>query len=109
MSAAGVMRRALEDGKGRDIASLPAARQSGGLFEFMVVATANSARHAGALAERVRMALKHAGRACHIESSEDKNWILVDAGEAIAHIMLAESRERYDLERLWGFEETSEE
>lgn len=106
MTAAEVIRAALEEGKGADIKTVAAARQSGGLFSQMVIATANSPRHAAALASRVRRALKEAGIAPRrAESSGEKSWILVDAGDAIAHIMRREARESYDLENLWDFEE----
>lgn len=107
MSATDIIEQSLQDGKGMDIKILFVAHQSGGLFERMIIATANSPRHVAALAERARVALKTAGLPPgHIETSAEKSWILVDAGEVIAHIMVAEMREIYDLESLWGFEET---
>ncbi|MBE8158710.1 MAG: RsfS/YbeB/iojap family protein, partial [Betaproteobacteria bacterium] len=60
MNTTEVILRALEDGKGADIKMFAAAGQSGGMFERAVIATANSPRHAAALAERVRRALKTA-------------------------------------------------
>lgn len=106
MNAAAIICSALEEGKGADIKTVAAVRQSGGLFSCIIIATANSPRHAAALAARVRRALKTAGIAPRrAESSEEKSWILVDAGDAIAHIMRQEARDRYDLENLWGFEE----
>ncbi|MGI9298052.1 MAG: ribosome silencing factor [Gammaproteobacteria bacterium] len=106
MNAAEIIRVALEEGKGVDIKIIAATRQSGGLFSYMIIATANSPRHAAALASRVRRALKIAGGAPkRAESSAEKSWILVDAGDAVAHIMLREARARYDLENLWCFEE----
>lgn len=106
MNAAEVICQALEDGKGANIKTLPAAKQSGGLFESMVIATANSPRHAAALAERARRALKAAGfTPARTESSAEKEWLLIDAGATVAHIMQEEARIRYDLENLWGFEE----
>ena len=106
MNAAEVICQSLEDGKADNIKTLPVVRQSGGLFESMIIATANSPRHAAALAERARRALKAAGYApARTESSAEKEWLLIDAGETVAHIMQAEARARYDLENLWGFEE----
>lgn len=103
------MQEALDDGKGTDIRVLSVERQSGGLFSHMIVTTANSSRHATALAERARQALKAAGLPTgHSESGGDKSWVLVDAGDVVVHIMLAEARTHYDLESLWGFEEVGE-
>lgn len=96
----------LEDGKAADIKVIPASRQSGGLFSYMIIATANSPRHASALASRVRKALKQAGFAPRrAESAGEKSWTLIDAGDAIIHIMRKEAREEYNLEDLWDFEE----
>jgi ribosome silencing factor RsfS/YbeB/iojap len=103
-----LVRQTLEDGNGEGIVVLPASRQSGGLFDWLVVVTASSSRHASALAERLRRALKNAGvKRQHKEDSSDHSWLLVDAGSVVAHVMLAEARAVYDLENLWGFEETA--
>lgn len=101
-----IVREALEAGKGADITILPTDRQSGGLFGWMVVVTANSPRHAAALAQRVQLAVKTFGSGkSHAEASEEKSWILVDAGDVVTHIMQTEARTRYDLEGLWGIED----
>lgn len=107
MNAGEVILHALEEGKGEDIKIFAAAAQSGGLFERMIIATANSPRHAAALSERVRRALKTAGlpRGHMEKSAQQEAWFLVDAGAVVAHIMLAETRALYDLENLWDFEE----
>lgn len=113
-SAVAILQTALSDGKGADIRTLQVGRQSGGLFSWMIIATANSPRHAAALAERARLALKEAGLPCgHREGGrenvrdgygEEAMWILVDAGDVVVHIMQDEARTLYDLESLWGFE-----
>ena len=109
MNSLETVRGALEDGKGVDIKIIPTARQSGGLFSRMIIATANSPRHAFALASRVRKALKLAGVAPRrAEGTDEKSWILIDAGDTIIHIMRKETREEYDLENLWAFEEKTE-
>lgn len=109
MNAAEIIRIALEEGKGADIKTIAAEKQSGGLFSHFIIATANSPRHAAALASRVRRALKAADIAPkRAESSAEKSWILVDAGDAVAHIMSKDARVRYDLENLWGFEEDAD-
>ena len=94
----------LEEGKAADIAALETARQSGGLFSHMVVATASSSRHASALVRRLTRALKEAGCPRSVEESSEREWSLVDAGAVVAHVMQAEARARYNLEGLWGFE-----
>lgn len=106
INVAEIICRALEEGKGADIKTLSAVRQSGGLFSWVVIVTANSPRHAAALSARVRRELKQAGaHPRRAESSPEKLWILVDAGDAVLHIMQQETRAHYNLESLWGFEE----
>ena len=100
-----VLRDALESGKAIEIVELPTGEQSGGMFDWMLIATATSSRHAVALAERLRRAQKKAGLgAAKIEGERAGEWILLDSGAVVAHIMSAEARERYDLESLWRFE-----
>ena len=101
-----LVREILADGKGGELIALPAAKQSGGLFGWIVMVTASSARHASALAERLLRGLKNAGlKNCAVEKSDDSSWILIDAGGVIVHVMLAETRAHYNLESLWKFEE----
>lgn len=98
-----VITAALADGKGADVVQLPAREQSGGLFSHLVVATAMNARHAASLGERVVKALKQNGnKTPKTERSEE--WVLIDAGDVIAHIMQPQARAHYDLESLWSFE-----
>ena len=95
----------LEDGKAENITTLPTLQQSGGLFTHMVIATAGSSRHAAALAERVQKAQKEAGeKKSRIEASEEREWVLIDCGDVIVHIMQQMARDRYQLETLWDFE-----
>ena len=98
----------LEEGKAADIVSLETARQSGGLFDRMIVATANSPRHAAALTRRVARALKEIGAPRRVEETAEREWSLIDAGSAVVHVMQSEARARYNLEELWGFERPPE-
>lgn len=94
---------ALADGKAEDVAVFNTEEQSQGLFVYMVVATARSARHAAALTERVKQAMRAAGRdEIVIETSSASQWTLIDGGDWVVHIMLAAAREYYHLESLWG-------
>ena len=94
----------LEEGQAADISALDTARQSGGLFAHMVVATASSSRHASALVRRLTRALKDAGCPRAVEESSEREWCLVDAGAVVTHVLQPEARARYNLEELWGFE-----
>lgn len=96
---------ALADGKAEDVVILPAEQQSGGMFTHMVIATATAGRHAAALAARVLRAQKAAGeKKGAVEASAGREWVLIDCGAVIVHIMQKEARLRYRLEELWGFE-----
>jgi ribosome-associated protein len=93
---------ALEDIKARDIQAID-VRKVTSMFDWIVVASAESARQTKALARHVRDKLKEAG--CAIvgtEGEEGAEWILVDSGDIVAHIMQPAVRAYYNLEELWG-------
>ena len=92
---------ALEDIKGRDIVVLD-VRKMTALFDKVVIATADSSRQASALARNVQDKLKAQGAKIHgIEGEQTGEWILVDLGAVIVHIMQPAIREHYNLEELW--------
>lgn len=69
----------------------------------MIVASGTSARHVGALADYVVMALKDAGFAhVNVEGKENCDWVLVDAGDVVVHIFRPETRYYYNLEKMWS-------
>ena len=73
------------------------------LFDWIIVASADSARQTKALARHVRDSLKDAGSALVGTEGEDGGeWILVDAGDVVAHVMQPAVRLYYNLEELWG-------
>jgi ribosome-associated protein len=93
---------ALEDIKARDIQAIDVRRLTA-VFDWIVVASAESARQTKALARHVRDELRAAG--CTIVGSEGEEtgeWILVDAGDIVAHVMQPAVRAYYNLEELWG-------
>ena len=93
---------ALEDIKARDIQAID-VRDVTSIFDWIIVASADSARQTKALARHVRDALKDAGAAIVGTEGEDTGeWILVDAGDIVAHVMQPAAREYYNLEELWG-------
>jgi len=93
---------ALEDIKARDITVLD-VRKLTSLYDTMVIATAESNRQVKALANHVREKLKETGAAIvGVEGEETGEWVLVDAGEIVVHIMQPEARAYYNLEELWG-------
>lgn len=93
---------ALEDVKGKDIIALDTTKLTD-MFECMVVATGDSNRQVRALANNVREELKAKGfEILSSEGEEYGEWVLVDAGPVIVHVMLPPVRDYYDLEQLWG-------
>lgn len=93
---------ALEDIKARDIEVFD-VRHLTSLFDRVIIATAESARQTKALANNLREKLKAAGASIQgVEGEESGDWVLVDAGDIIVHIMQPATREFYNLEELWG-------
>ena len=93
---------ALEDIKARDIQAID-VRKITSMFDWIVVASADSARQTKALSRHVRDRLKESG--AHIigtEGEESGDWVLVDAGDIVAHVMQPAVREYYNLEELWS-------
>jgi ribosome-associated protein len=93
---------ALEDIKGQDILTID-VRELTSVMDSMIVVTGNSNRQVKALANGVVVATKEAGfHPIGLEGDDTAEWILVDLGEVVVHIMLPATREFYDLERLWS-------
>jgi ribosome-associated protein len=93
---------ALEDIKARDIVVLD-VRKLTSLYDTLVIATGDSARQVKSLAQHVRDKLKEAGgRIIGMEGEEGGEWVLVDAGEIVVHVMQPAVRTYYNLEELWA-------
>jgi len=93
---------ALEDIKAVDITVLDTSKFRS-LFERMVIASAQSTRQTKALADNVVVKLKERGEEIlGREGEETGEWILVDLGEVIVHIMQPAVRAYYNLEELWS-------
>jgi ribosome-associated protein len=93
---------ALEDIKARDIQAID-VRKLTPIFDWVVVASAESARQTKALSRHVLEKLKEAGSAIvGTEGEESGDWILVDAGDIVTHVMQPAVRQYYALEELWS-------
>lgn len=93
---------ALEDIKGYEITVMD-VRKLTSMATYMIIANASSTRQAKALADHVREKLKELGADLQgVEGEKEGEWVLVDLGEIIVHIMLPATRAYYNLEQLWG-------
>lgn len=93
---------ALEDIKARDIAVLN-VRNMTSLFDRLIVASADSTRQSKSLSSHLQEKMKALGvRVRGVEGERAAEWILVDLGPVIVHIMLPAVRRHYHLEELWA-------
>lgn len=99
---------ALEDGKAKDIVRLN-VRNMTTVTDYMVVASGTSNRHVSALAEAVSDKSKAAGhRPIGVEGEGGSEWVLLDLGDTLVHVMLPRVREFYNLEKLWSLSPTKD-
>lgn len=92
----------IDDLKGQDIVCLDVQGKSS-ITDCMIICTGTSSRHVMAIADHLLQALRQAGcPLLGVEGQQVADWIVVDAGEVIVHIMQEESRQLYELEKLWG-------
>jgi ribosome-associated protein len=93
--------QALDDGKAEDIKSVD-VRKLTSIADFMVIATGRSSRQVKGLADRVLEAGRdHQLKPLGVEGESAAEWILVDFGDVIVHVMQPETRLFYQLEKLW--------
>ena len=93
---------ALEDIKGRDILVYNTARMPS-MFERVVIASGDSTRQVKALADNVQEKVRESGlRVYGVEGEASGEWVLVDLGDVVVHIMHPTVRDFYNLEEVWG-------
>ena len=103
-----LVQNSLEDMKAVDITSLNVVGKSS-LTDVLFFATGNSTRHVKSIADEVGIKAKEAGlEILGIEGKGSAEWVLVDLNDVIVHVMLAKTREFYQLEKLWGAEDASD-
>ncbi len=92
---------AVEELKGKDITEIDVRRKSS-VCDYMVVVSGTSSRHVKSIADEVvRFAKKLDVMPLGVEGEREAEWVLVDLGDVIVHVMLPRVREFYALERLW--------
>jgi ribosome-associated protein len=93
---------ALEDIKGRDIVVLNVVKLTS-LFDRVIIASGDSTRQVKSLADNVVVKLKAAGvKVNGVEGAQNAEWILIDLGSVVVHVMLPAIRTHYNLEELWS-------
>ena len=96
-----VVREALADVKAKEIVELDVSLISN-VSDAIVIASGTSTRHIKSLADNVAEEARKAGfRPIGVEGERDAEWILIDLGLVVVHVMLPTARKFYDLESLW--------
>lgn len=99
---------ALDDLKGHSISCLDVKKLTS-ITDYMVIATGRSSTHIKALADNVVKEIKKAQHeVIGVEGRSQSEWVLVDCGSVVIHIMLSSVRALYNLEELWNFETPKE-
>ncbi len=97
-----VIINALEDVKAKDLKVFNTSKQTA-LFDRVIIATATSNRQARALGHHVYCGVKdNGGDNVSVEGLDTGEWVLVDCGNAVVHILQPQLRAFYNLEELWG-------
>jgi ribosome-associated protein len=97
-----VVVEALEDIKGKDIQVFNTARMPS-MFERVVIASGDSNRQVKSLADNVQEKIKESGGKVYgVEGQQAGEWVLVDLGDLVVHVMHPTVREFYNLEEVWG-------
>jgi ribosome-associated protein len=97
----GTVRSAVEELKARDVVEID-VRGKSSVTDYMVIASGTSTRHVKSIADEVvRFAKNLDVMPLGVEGEREAEWVLVDLGDVVVHVMLPRVREFYALERLW--------
>ncbi len=92
----------IDDMKGRDIIELDVQGKSS-ITDLLIICSGNSKRHVMSIADNLVVEAKQAGHIpLSVEGKDTGEWVLVDLGDIIVHVMQDETRDFYQLEKLWA-------
>lgn len=93
---------ALHDAKAKDIVVLD-VRKVSDFTDYMVIVSGTSSRHVQSTADKVIEKLRgHGHRAVGVEGMDLGEWVLIDFGEVVVHVMRPQTRDFYNIEKLWS-------
>lgn len=96
-----MVKEALEDLKAVDVVELD-VRDKTSVADYLFIASGSSSRHVKSIADNVVVEAKKSGnQPLGVEGEQEAEWVLVDLGDIIVHVMQPQIREFYDLESLW--------
>ena len=99
---------AIEDLKGENILDIDVKGKTS-VTDVMIIASGTSSRHVKSIANNVAEEAKKAGvRPLGVEGDDQGEWVLVDLGDVVVHVMQPHIREFYNLEKLWSFDDSRE-
>lgn len=97
----------IDDLKARDIITIDVSNTST-ITDYMVICSGNSKKHVQSIADHVALEAKNAGETpLGVEGKEAGEWVLVDMGPVVLHVMQEGTRDFYQLEKLWQSSNTS--
>jgi ribosome-associated protein len=92
----------IDDLKGQNIIAIDVQGKSS-ITDCMIICTGTSSRHVASIADHVVQESRTAGlKPLGVDSKTASDWVVVDLGDVIVHVMEAESRQLYELEKLWS-------
>jgi len=96
---------AIDDMKGEDVLELDVTGKTS-VTDRMIIVSGTSSRHVKSIASNVAVEAKKAGnKPLGMEGGDQGEWVLVDLGDIVVHVMQPQVRQFYDLEKLWNFDD----